>query len=194
MFLKFSAFIKNPNPAFNESTPVSPPAASPGPPHLSSLCVSGLWKTFHSTLEKLNTYLETPLPCELDESPDASRSSRRFLDGDRLTLADCNLLPKLHVVKVPERQVAPPSAVCSNLSCEPRGLQVVCQEYCAYDISDCGLQALTRYLENASTQDEFRYTCPPDSEILFAYKSVAKYRKTEEECGRKGLKNAANCR
>lgn len=69
-----------------------------------TVCVSGLWKQFHSTLEKLNTYLKTPLPCELDENPDVSESSRRFLDGDTLTLADCNLLPKLHVVKVPEQR------------------------------------------------------------------------------------------
>lgn len=68
-----------------------------------TVCVLGLWKKFHSTLGKLNTYLETPLPCELDENPDVSVSSRRFLDGDTLTLADCSLLPKLHVVKVPEQ-------------------------------------------------------------------------------------------
>lgn len=72
--------------------------------------------------------------------------------------------------------------------------QVVCQQYCDYDISGDQLQGLTRYLENASTQDEFRYTCPPDSEILFAYKSVAKYQKTEEERGRKSLKKPAHCR
>lgn len=73
-----------------------------------SLCVSGLWKNFHSTLEKLNTYLETPLPCELDQNPDASESLRRFLDGDALTLADCNLLPKLQVVKVGWTAKPPP--------------------------------------------------------------------------------------
>ena len=72
--------------------------------------------------------------------------------------------------------------------------QVVCQEYCNYDISGCRLQGLTRYLENASTQDEFCCTCPPDSEILFAYKSVAKYQKTEEERGRRSVKKAADCR
>lgn len=72
------------------------------------LCVSGLWKNFYSTLEKLNTYLETPLPHELDQDPDVSESSRRFLDGDALTLADCNLLPKLHVVKVEVTVLPPP--------------------------------------------------------------------------------------
>lgn len=77
---------------------------------------------------------------------------------------------------------------------KPASLQVACQEYCDYDISGCELQGLKRYLENASTQDEFRYTCPPDSEILFAYKSVVKYRKTEEACGKRSLKKNANCR
>lgn len=67
-----------------------------------TVCVSGLWESFISTLEKLDGYLRTPLPYEQDENPDASQSSRRFLDGDTLTLADCNLLPKLNVVKVAE--------------------------------------------------------------------------------------------
>lgn len=130
VFLKFSAFIKNPNPAFNESTPVS---AAPQPPGRGGarqlrLCVLGLWKKFHSTLEKLNAYLETPLPCELDENPDVSKSPRRFLDGDTLTLADCNLLPKLHVVKVPQQRPPPPppppTAACCRCfaqTCEPSG-------------------------------------------------------------------------
>lgn len=160
-----------------------------------SLCVSGLWKNFYSTLEKLNTYLETPLPHELDQNPDVSASLRRFLDGDALTLADCNLLPKLHVVKV-ERGL-PPSSRCWRVPSDHQNLvalQVVCQEYCDYDVSGCQLRGLTRYLENAATQDEFRYTCPPDSEILFAYKSVAKYQKTKEEHGRKSLKTPGNCR
>lgn len=39
------------------------------------------------------------------------------------------------------------------------------------------LKGLTRYLENAYKRDEFRYTCPNDSEILLAYQSVAQYLK-----------------
>lgn len=31
---------------------------------------------------------------------DITVSKRKFLDGDHLTLADCNLLPKLHIIKV----------------------------------------------------------------------------------------------
>lgn len=45
-------------------------------------------------------FLEAPLPYELDKDPNLSESSRCFLDGDALTLADCNLLPKLNIIKV----------------------------------------------------------------------------------------------
>lgn len=31
---------------------------------------------------------------------DITVSTRKFLDGNEMTLADCNLLPKLHIVKV----------------------------------------------------------------------------------------------
>lgn len=65
-----------------------------------SFCPSVLEKKFLSSLVKLNLYLETPLTHELDENPSVTKSSRRYLDGDTLSLADCNLLPKLHIVKV----------------------------------------------------------------------------------------------
>uniref|UniRef100_A0A3Q3XKY8 Chloride intracellular channel protein 2 n=1 Tax=Mola mola TaxID=94237 RepID=A0A3Q3XKY8_MOLML len=128
IFLKFSAYIKNPDPASNPR----------------------LEKKFLSTLVKLNMFLEAPLPYELDKNPNASESSRCFLDGDTLTLADCNLLPKLNIIKV------------------------VCKKYRNYDIP-VELKGLTRYLDNAYGQDEFRFTCPQESEILMAYQSVAKY-------------------
>ncbi|KAM6975183.1 chloride intracellular channel protein 3 [Tautogolabrus adspersus] len=128
IFRKFSAYIKNPNPALNDMHE----------------------KKFLSTLVKLNLYLESPLPHELDNNPNANMSSRRFLDSDCLTLADCNLLPKLNIVKV------------------------VCKHYRDFDIPT-ELKGLTRYLENAYSQDEFRYTCPPDKEIIKAYHSVAVY-------------------
>lgn len=63
-------------------------------------CPSVLEKKFLSTLVKLNMYLESPLPHELDQNPNINESSRLYLDGDNLTLADCNLLPKLNIVKV----------------------------------------------------------------------------------------------
>lgn len=66
-------------------------------------------------LRKLDNYLSTPLPEEIDASTrgdDDKGSWRRFLDGDELTLADCNLLPKLHVVKV--RELGPQGLPRSN--------------------------------------------------------------------------------
>lgn len=131
IFRKFSAYIKNPNPGLNEM----------------------LEKKFLSTLVKLNMYLEAPLTHELEKNPDAEYS-RLYLDGDSLTLADCNLLPKLNIVKV------------------------VCKKYRDFDIPS-ELKGLTHYLENAYKQEEFRYTCPNDSEILAAYRSVAQYLKKD---------------
>ena len=50
----------------------------------------------------MDEYLRSPLPDEIDHNSieDVKDSSRMFLDGDEMTLADCNLLPKLHIVKV----------------------------------------------------------------------------------------------
>uniref|UniRef100_A0A670ZKL1 GST C-terminal domain-containing protein n=1 Tax=Pseudonaja textilis TaxID=8673 RepID=A0A670ZKL1_PSETE len=53
-------------------------------------------------LKKLDDYLRNPLPEEIDTSNTEEErvSKRKFLDGEELTLADCNLLPKLHVAKL----------------------------------------------------------------------------------------------
>ena len=59
-----------------------------------------LEKKFLKSLMKLDQYLLTPLPYELDQNPDMSKSSRIYLDENSLSLADCNLLPKLNIVKV----------------------------------------------------------------------------------------------
>lgn len=52
--------------------------------------------------KRLDNYLISPLPEEIDHNSRETMtiSKRQFLDGDRLTLADCNLLPKLHVIRV----------------------------------------------------------------------------------------------
>ncbi|XP_042365070.1 chloride intracellular channel protein 3 [Plectropomus leopardus] len=128
IFQKFSGYVKNPRPDLNE-TPE---------------------KKFLLTLLKLNMYLETPLDYELKQNPNATVSSRLFLDGDSLTLADCNLLPKLNIVKV------------------------VLKKYYNFDIQS-NLKGLTRYLENAYKRDEFRYTCPNNDEIELAYRPVVKH-------------------
>lgn len=80
IFAKFSAYIKNSNPALNDN----------------------LEKGLLKALKVLDNYLTSPLPEEVDETSaeDEGISQRKFLDGNELTLADCNLLPKLHIVQV----------------------------------------------------------------------------------------------
>ena len=61
------------------------------------VCVcAALEKSLDKALAQLDHYLTTPLPDEAQ----TGESARKYLDGEELTLADCNLLPKLHVVKV----------------------------------------------------------------------------------------------
>lgn len=66
------------------------------------LGLSGLEKGLTRALKKLDDYLNNPLPEEIDadSTEEQKFSNRSFLDGNELTLADCNLLPKLHIVKV----------------------------------------------------------------------------------------------
>uniref|UniRef100_A0A4W6D0C0 Chloride intracellular channel protein n=1 Tax=Lates calcarifer TaxID=8187 RepID=A0A4W6D0C0_LATCA len=80
VFAKFSAYIKNPRKDTNDA----------------------LEKALLKSLRRLDDFLRTPLPEEIDAytSGDLPESSRSFLDGSQLTLADCNLLPKLHILKV----------------------------------------------------------------------------------------------
>ncbi|KAI4547768.1 hypothetical protein MG293_000098 [Ovis ammon polii] len=53
-------------------------------------------------LKKLDSYLNRPLPDKIDaySTEEAAVSGGKFLDGNELTLADCNLLPKLHIIKI----------------------------------------------------------------------------------------------
>ncbi|XP_003962461.1 chloride intracellular channel protein 4 isoform X1 [Takifugu rubripes] len=129
IFAKFSAFIKNPRPDANEALE------------------RGLLKT----LQKLDDYLRSPLPDEIDHNSmeDIKVSRRNFLDGDEMTLADCNLLPKLHIVKV------------------------VAKKYRGFDIPK-EMTAVWKYLNNAYSREEFTNTCPSDKEIEIAYEDVAK--------------------
>ncbi|XP_070705587.1 chloride intracellular channel protein 5b isoform X1 [Pempheris klunzingeri] len=129
IFAKFSAYIKNTKPEAN----------------------AVLEKGLTRALKKLDDYLNSPLPDEIDaDSMEEEKGSNRcFLDGNELTLADCNLLPKLHIVKV------------------------VAKKYRNYDIPS-DMSGVWRYLKNAYTRDEFTNTCAADSEIETAYKDVAR--------------------
>lgn len=66
------------------------------------LFCTDLEKGLLKALKVLDNYLTSPLPEEVDETSaeDEGISQRKFLDGNELTLADCNLLPKLHIVQV----------------------------------------------------------------------------------------------
>ncbi|XP_029876281.1 chloride intracellular channel protein 6 isoform X8 [Aquila chrysaetos chrysaetos] len=129
VFAKFSAFIKNPRKDANEN----------------------LEKSLLKALRKLDSYLNSPLPDEIDaySTEEITVSSRKFLDGDELTLADCNLLPKLHIIKV------------------------VAKKYRNFDFPP-EMTGISRYLNNAYARDEFTNTCPADQEIEYAYLDVAK--------------------
>ncbi|KAM6465401.1 chloride intracellular channel protein 5 isoform 2-T3 [Liasis olivaceus] len=129
IFSKFSAFIKNTKQQDNNN----------------------LERGLTKALKKLDDYLRNPLPEEIDASNSEEErvSKRKFLDGDELTLADCNLLPKLHVVKI------------------------VTKKYRNYEFP-AEMTRLWQYLSNAYARDEFINTCAADKEIEIAYAEVAK--------------------
>uniref|UniRef100_A0A8C8BZJ5 Chloride intracellular channel protein n=1 Tax=Oncorhynchus tshawytscha TaxID=74940 RepID=A0A8C8BZJ5_ONCTS len=130
IFAKFSAFIKN-NPAnttFQE-------------------------KALLREFKRLDLYLNSPVPEEIDHNSRESiaLSKRKFLDGNHLTLADCNLLPKLHVIKI------------------------AAKKYCDFDIP-AQFTGVWRYLNNAYEREEFSQTCPANIEIEKAYLDVTNKR------------------
>ncbi|XP_053489295.1 chloride intracellular channel protein 5a isoform X3 [Ictalurus furcatus] len=129
IFAKFSAYIKNTKPEANTS----------------------LQRGLLKTLKKLDDFLNSPLPEEIDaDSMEEEKcSNRKYLDGNELTLADCNLLPKLHVVKV------------------------VSKKYRNFEIPS-EYSGVWRYLQNAYARDEFTNTCAADREIELAYQDVAR--------------------
>ncbi|NXL26852.1 CLIC2 protein, partial [Glaucidium brasilianum] len=129
IFAKFSAYIKNPRKEANINFE------------------KALLREFH----RLDVYLNTPLPEEIDQDSmeDITVSKRKFLDGDHLTLADCNLLPKLHIIKI------------------------AAKKYRDFEIP-ADMTGVWRYLNNAYACDEFSHTCPADEEIEHTYASVAR--------------------
>ncbi|XP_046771653.1 chloride intracellular channel protein 2 isoform X1 [Gallus gallus] len=120
IFAKFSAYIKNSRKEAN----------------------SNLEKALLREFQRLDQYLTTPLPEEIDQDSveDITISKRKFLDGDHLTLADCNLLPKLHIIKI------------------------AAKKYRDFEIP-ADMTGVWRYLNNAYACDEFSHTCPADEEI-----------------------------
>ncbi|CAJ1087117.1 chloride intracellular channel protein 6-like [Xyrichtys novacula] len=129
VFAKFSAYIKNSRKDINE----------------------GLEKALLKSLKRLDEFLRTPMSEEIDAnaSGDVPESTRSFLDGNELTLADCNLLPKLNILKI------------------------VAKKYRGFEIP-ADMTGVWRYLNSASKREEFTRTCPAEREIQFAYLDVAK--------------------
>nr|XP_056715445.1 chloride intracellular channel protein 2 [Euleptes europaea] len=129
IFAKFSAYIKNPQKEANKK----------------------LEKALLREFQRLDDYLNTPVPEEIDQdsTEEVLVSRRKFLDGDRMTLADCNLLPKLNVIKI------------------------AAKKYRNFEIPR-EMTAIWRYLQNAHARDEFSHTCPADEEIERTYANVAK--------------------
>ncbi|XP_038130733.1 chloride intracellular channel protein 6-like isoform X1 [Cyprinodon tularosa] len=129
IFAKFSAYIKNPRRDTNDA----------------------LEKALLKSLRHLDDFLRTPLSEEIDADAagDLPESSRNFLDGPDLSLADCNLLPKLHILKVVVKKY--------------RGLEIPAE-----------MTGVWRYLTCAYQRKEFTSTCPAEREIEFAYLDVAK--------------------
>ncbi|CAN9498096.1 unnamed protein product [Ophioblennius macclurei] len=126
IFAKFSAYIKNTR--VDKNRPLE--------------------KGLNKALAELDEYLMKPIEDDNNGCHEVE-SNRRYLDGDELTLADCNLLPKLHVVKV------------------------VAKKYRNYDIPS-EFRGVWHYLSNAYKRDEFVNTSASNEEIELAYKDVAK--------------------
>lgn len=100
-----------------------------------------------NSLTKLNKYLTEPLDDEIDADDDDDEpqvSTRKFIDGNAMTIADCNMLPKLNIIRV------------------------VGAELLNYSIPD-NLEGIKRYLAAADEADEFKQTCPEDGEIVWTY-------------------------
>lgn len=55
---------------------------------------------FLTSLKKLDVFLKMPLGYDDEIVDEEGDSLRKFLDGDEMSLADCNLLPKLHIIVV----------------------------------------------------------------------------------------------
>lgn len=57
----------------------------------------------NDALRKFDKYLNEPLDDEIDEGDDSDElqtSKRKFIDGNQMTIADCNMLPKLNMIRV----------------------------------------------------------------------------------------------
>jgi len=115
IFSKFSAWIKCPTDHANHDT---------------------LEQRFIQSLAKFDAFLKTKL--------DDETNSRLFIDSNKMTLADCNLLPKLHVALTAAR------------------------ERRDFEIPET-FDGISKYMKNAAALEEFSATCCDDTEIIWTY-------------------------
>ena len=90
IFAKFSAWIKCATDHPNYASKSKKLLFSKFFDFFWSKFVSALQQRFIQSLSKLDAFLKTKLS-------ENSEDARLFLDSNRMTLADCNLLPKLHI-------------------------------------------------------------------------------------------------
>lgn len=128
IFAKFSAFIKF---SGNKNDPKR----------------KMLETKLNDALRKFDQYMNEPLDDEIDQNDDSDEpqvSRRKFIDGDHMTIADCNMLPKLNMIRVAGKELL------------------------KYEIPD-EFTGIARYLAAADDTEEFVNTCPDPDEIVWTY-------------------------
>jgi len=101
-----------------------------------------LLERMESSLEKFEQYLRTDL--ENSDNQEGTMDDRLFIDGNKMTLADCNILPKLNILVVAAK-------ARKNWNLPKK------------------FSRIHTYLENARKCQEFSGSCADDQEIDFAY-------------------------
>jgi len=96
-----------------------------------------LQQRFIQSLSKLDAFLKTQLSSDAEDK-------RLFLDSNRMTLADCNLLPKLHIALTAARHRR------------------------NFPLPE-SFDGIKKYMANAQSYDEFTQTCCDDGEIDWTY-------------------------
>ncbi|XP_039271871.1 chloride intracellular channel protein 1-like isoform X2 [Styela clava] len=99
-----------------------------------------------AALRKLDNYLKKPLDHEIDADSDDNEgeSTRNFIDGSYMTIADCNMLPKLHIIRIAGKALA-------DFEIPPE------------------FTGIHRYLHAADQTEEFVQTCASPEEIIATY-------------------------
>ncbi|KAJ8407399.1 hypothetical protein AAFF_G00279730 [Aldrovandia affinis] len=109
---------------------------------------AGLEKALLKSLRQLDEYL-LPEETNEDSTTDPGESTRSFLGEAELILSDCNLLTKLHIMKVLHCPLLP----------KPHIIKVVARKYRNFDIP-VDMAGVWRYLHSAYQREESANTRP----------------------------------